>query len=126
MSASRSTQRRQRVGEEIRHRLAAIFARAPFHDPELARARITVTEVRMSADLRHATAYITRLGRSDIGALLPALERATPFLQREVAGGLHLRFAPKLRLLPDAALERASRIEAVLRSAEVARDLAPR
>lgn len=123
MTTERSSQRRLRVAEEIRHRLADIFARAAFRDPELAAAHITVTEVRLSPDLRHATAFVARLGRSDIAALLPALARATPYLQREVAHGLRLRFAPTLVFAADTALDRASRIDAVLRSPAVARDL---
>lgn len=120
----RGAQRRLRVAEEIRHLLADIFLRAPFRDPELAAARITVTEVRLTPDLRHATAFVARLGRSDIAELLPALARATPFLQRAVAEGVRLRRAPTLTFAADATLERVSRIEEVLRSPAVARDLA--
>jgi ribosome-binding factor A len=120
----RGAQRRLRVAEEIRRLLADIFLRAPFRDPELATARITVTEVRLSPDLRQATAFVARLGRPDIAELLPALARATPFLQREVARGIRLRRAPTLTFATDATLERVSRIEEVLRSPAVARDLA--
>jgi ribosome-binding factor A len=112
------------MAEEIRHLLADIFLRAPFHDPELAAARITVTEVRLTPDLRHATAFVARLGRDDIAELLPALARATPFLQRAVAERVRLRRAPTLAFATDATLERVSRIEEVLRSPAVARDLA--
>ncbi|HUA76503.1 MAG TPA: 30S ribosome-binding factor RbfA [Acetobacteraceae bacterium] len=122
-SPASASQRRLRVAEEIRHRLAAIFLRAPFRDPDLAEARLTVTEVRVSPDLRNATAYVARLGRSDIAALMPALTRATPFLQAEIAHGLRLRHAPTLVFAADTTLDQASRIEAVLRSPAVARDL---
>ncbi|HUC16742.1 MAG TPA: 30S ribosome-binding factor RbfA [Acetobacteraceae bacterium] len=121
---SHGSQRRLRVGEEIRHRLAEIFLRAPFRDPDLAAAQLTVTEVRVSPDLRHATAYVARLGRSDIAALMPALTRATPFLQSEVVHGLRLRRAPTLTFAADTTLDQANRIEAVLRLPTVARDLA--
>lgn len=104
--------------------LAELFARAAFRDPELAGAHVTVTEVRVSADLRHATAFVARLGRSDIGALMPALARAAPFLQGEIGRALSLRYTPELVFAADTALETASRIEAVLRSPAVARDLA--
>ncbi|MGC8469839.1 MAG: ribosome-binding factor A, partial [Acetobacteraceae bacterium] len=70
------SQRQLRVGEEIRHVLAGVFARGEFRDPELASAHITVTEVRLSPDLKHATVFLVRLGRSDIDQLLPALKRA--------------------------------------------------
>ncbi len=123
MTPGRPSQRGLRVAEEIRHRLAGLFARAEFRDPELAAAHVTVTEVRISPDLRHATAFVARLGRSDIAALLPALARAAPFLQGEVGRGLSLRHTPTLVFAADTALDQASRIEAVLRSPAVARDL---
>ncbi len=125
MKGRTPSQRQLRVAEAMRHVLAEIFARGAFRDPELAGAQITVTEVRISPDLRHATAFVARLGRSDIGALMPALQRAAPFLQGEVGRALSLRYAPQLAFAADAALEAASRIDAVLRSPAVARDLAP-
>jgi len=103
--------------------LAGLFARREFRDPELAEAEITVTEVRIGPDLRHATAFVARLGRADVDALLPALQRATPFLRAQVAHALRLKFAPELAFQPDHALDRAMQIERVLRSPEVARDL---
>lgn len=124
VAPGRGAQRRLRVAEEIRHLLADIFLRAPFRDPELAAARITVTEVQLAPDLRQATAFVARLGRPDIAELLPALARATPFLQRAVAERVRLRRAPTLTFATDATLERVSRIEEVLRSPAVARDLA--
>jgi ribosome-binding factor A len=114
------------VAEEIRHVLAALFTRHEFHDPELAGAEVTINEVRVSPDLRHATAFVSRLGRSDVDALLPALQRATPFLRAQVAHALRLKFAPELVFQPDHALDRAMQIERLLRSPEVARDLEPR
>jgi len=123
MAKAPPSQRQLRVGEEIRHVLAAFFARRDFRDPELASANLTVTEVRMSSDLRHATVYVARLGRADIGALLPALQRATPYLRGQVGHALRLKFTPELSFEPDLALEQASRIEALLRSPKVARDL---
>ncbi|MBV8097228.1 MAG: 30S ribosome-binding factor RbfA [Acetobacteraceae bacterium] len=117
------SQRQLRVGEEIRHVLAGLFARHDFRDPDLAGAEITVTEVRVGPDLRHAVAYVARLGRSDIDALLPALKRATPFLRAQVAHEVRLKFAPELTFQPDHALDEASKIERLLHSPEVARDL---
>jgi ribosome-binding factor A len=118
------SQRQLRVGEEIRHVLAGLFARAEFRDPDLAEAHITVSEVRVSPDLKHATAYVSRLGRSDIAELLPALKRAAPYLRAQVAHAVRLKFAPDLHFEPDSTLEYASRIDTLLHSPEVARDLA--
>ncbi len=116
-------QRQLRVGEEVRHVLAGVFGRTEFRDPELVDARITVTEVRLSPDLKHATAFVARLGRSDVEALLPALRRVAPFLRGQVAHALRLRVAPELTFQPDAALEYAMHVEALLHRPEVARDL---
>ena len=121
--AAAPSQRQLRVAEEIRHVLAAVFARGEFRDPELAESKITVAEVRIGPDLKHATVFVTRLGRSDIEALLPALQRAAPFLRARVAHALPLRYAPDLSFQADTALEYAMRVDALFRSPEVARDL---
>jgi ribosome-binding factor A len=117
------SQRQLRVAEEIRHVLAGLFERRDFRDPELAGAQITVTEVRIGPDLRHAVAFVARLGRSDVDALLPTLTRAAPFLRGEVARGLRLRRVPELSFQPDHALEYATKIDRLLHAPEVARDL---
>ena len=117
------SQRQLRVAEEIRHVLAGLFERRDFRDPELAAAQITVTEVRMSPDMKHATAFVARLGRSDVDALLPALKRAAPFLRGQVAQAVRLRYAPDLSFQPDNALEYATTIDRLLHAPEVARDL---
>jgi ribosome-binding factor A len=117
------SQRQLRVAEEIRHVLAGLFERRDFRDPELAEAPLTVTEVRCSADLKHAVVFVARLGRSDVDALLPALKRASPFLRGQVAHALRLKFAPDLSFQPDHALEYASKIDRLLHAPEVARDL---
>ena len=119
------TQRQLRVGEEIRHVLAGIFMRREFRDPDLAEADITVSEVRLSPDLKHATAFISRLGRSDVEALLPALKRATPWMRGQVAHALPLRYTPELSFQPDHALEYATKINQLMQRPEVARDLKP-
>ena len=103
--------------------LAGLFERRDFRDPELAEASLTVTEVRMSPDLKHATVFIARLGRSDVDALLPALKRASAFLRGQVAHALRLKFAPDLSFQPDHALDYATRIDRLLHAPEVARDL---
>jgi ribosome-binding factor A len=117
------SQRQLRVAEEIRHVLSDLFARTEFRDPDLAGEQITVTEVRIGPDLKRATAFVARLGRPDVDALLPALRRATPFLRAHVAHALRLKFAPDLSFQPDAALEYATKIERLLHSPEVERDL---
>jgi ribosome-binding factor A len=117
------SQRQLRVAEEIRHVLAGLFERRDFRDPELADAQITVTEVRVGADLKRAIAFVARFGRSDVDALLPALKRATPFLRGQLAHALRLKFAPDLTFQPDTALEYATKIDRLLHRPEVARDL---
>lgn len=117
------SQRQLRVAEEIRHVLAGLFARREFRDPDLAEAQITVNEVRISPDLKHASVFVSRLGRSDIDALLPALRRANPYLRSQVAHGLRLRYAPELTFEPDHALDQAMTIDRLLHLPEVQRDL---
>jgi ribosome-binding factor A len=117
------SQRQLRVAEEIRHVLAGLFERRDFRDPELASAHITVTEVRMTPDLRHATVFVARLGRPDIDALLPALKRASAYLRGQVAHTIRLRSAPDLSFLADEALEYATKIDKLMHQPEVARDL---
>jgi len=118
------TQRQLRVSEEIRHVLSAIFLRGEFRDPEMADARVTVTEVRISPDLKNATAFVARLGRTDIDALLPALKRLAPYLRTQVAHEMRLRIAPAISFQPDTTLDYAMHVDALLRAPEVARDLA--
>ena len=103
--------------------LAGLFERRDFRDPELAEAHVTVTEVRIGPDLKHAVAYVARLGRTDIDTLLPALKRAAPFLRGQVAHALRLKFAPELSFQPDHALDYATKIDRLLHQPEVARDL---
>ncbi len=117
------SQRQLRVAEEIRHVLAGLFERRDFRDPDLASAQITVTEVRMSPDMKHATVFVARLGRSDVEALLPVLKRAAPFLRGQVAHAVQLRYTPELSFQPDHALEYATKIDRLLHAPEVARDL---
>ena len=117
------TQRQLRVAEEIRHVLAGVFARGEIRDPDLADVLITVTEVRISPDLKQATAFVTRLGRSDIGEKLPALRRAAPFLRAQLARALRLRDAPEVHFQADTSLDYAMHINALLHAPEVARDI---
>ncbi len=121
--AKAASQRQLRVAEEIRHVLSGVFTRHDIRDPDLAGETITVTEVRVSPDLKAATAFVARLGRSDIDALLPALKRAAPYLRGQVAHEMRLRVAPTLSFQADTALEYAMHIDQLLHRPEVARDL---
>lgn len=117
------SQRQLRVAEELRHRLAELFTRVDFRDPELAGVHLTVAEVRMSPDLQHATVYVARLGSTEIDALMPALARAAPYLRAEAGRGLRLRNIPELHFQPDHTLDYASKVNDILHSPEVRRDL---
>jgi ribosome-binding factor A len=117
------SQRQLRVGEELRHALAEILLRTEFHDPVLARAHLTLSEVRMSPDLKHALVFITQLGNRDVRPLLPALARVSPFLRAQLAPKLGLRVTPDLKFSADEALDEATRINKLLHRPEVARDL---
>jgi len=121
--AAGPSQRQLRVAEEIRHVLAGVFARHEFRDPELAAAELTVTEVRATPDLKHAHVYVSRLGRSDVDTLLPALKRAAAYLRGQVAHAMRLRYAPDLIFQPDHALDYAMKIDTLMHRPEVARDL---
>jgi len=122
--AKAPTQRQLRVSEEIRHVLSTLFFRGEFRDPDLIDAKITVTEVRISPDLKNATAFVARLGRSDIDALLPALKRAAPYFRVQLAHEMRLRVAPQVSFQPDTTLDYAMHVDSLLRAPEVARDLA--
>lgn len=119
------SQRQLRVAEEVRHALAAIFERGDFRDPDLANARITVTEVRASPDLRHMTAFISGLGKDVPPEQFAALRRAGAFLRGQVAKNVRLKFAPDLHFQPDSALDYAMKIDVLMRQPKVAQDLAP-
>ncbi len=122
-AGTEATQRQLRVAEEIRHVLSAVFLRGEFRDPALAEERVTVTEVRVSPDLKNATAFVARLGRPDVDELLPALKRAAPYLRGEMAKAMRLRVVPQVSFQPDTALEYAMHVDRLLRAPEVARDL---
>ena len=112
-----------KVGERVRHILSELLVRQEVHDDTLTGRSVSVTEVRMSPDLRQATAYIKPLLGKDEEAVLKALRTNTAFLQREVAKRLGLKFAPKLRFRGDESFDEAERIERLLNAPEVARDL---
>jgi ribosome-binding factor A len=121
--AAGPSQRQLRVGEEIRHILADLLLRTEFHDPVLAREHITVSEVRMSPDLKHALVFATVLGHKDIAPLLPALRRVAPYLRAQMGPKLGLRVTPELKFVADAALDEATKINEILHRPDVERDL---
>lgn len=117
------SQRQLRVGEAIRHALVHIVERGHFRDPELQGVSITVTEVRMSPDLRHATAYVLRFGGGDTGQLVKALRRASGYLRGQLAQEVELRYVPELAFEADTSFDHAAALDRLLHSPAVARDL---
>jgi ribosome-binding factor A len=119
------SQRQLRVGEAVRHALADILLHGSAHDPDLEGHIITVPEVRMSPDLKLATIYVMPLGGRDTEIVLAALDRNRKFLRGEVARRVNLKFAPDIRFRVDDRFDEAERIEKLLRTPAVRRDLAP-
>jgi ribosome-binding factor A len=118
-----SSQRQLRVGELIRHAMAEMLTRGDIHDPVIERHLITVPEVRMSPDLRLATIFVIPLGGKDSDAVLAALDANKKYLRGEVARRINLKFAPEIRFRLDERFEEAERIEKLLRTPAVQRDL---
>ena len=122
-STTGGSQRQLRVGELVRHAVSDLLTRGEVHDPVLEGHLITVPEVRMSADLRLATIYVMPLGGKDIDEVIEALERNKRFLRGEIARHVNLKFAPDIRFHVDERFAEAERIEKLLRSPQVQRDL---
>lgn len=112
-----------RVGEQVRHILSDVLMRGDVHDEVLASHSVSVTEVRMSPDLKHATVFVKPLLGADEAAVLKALRTHTAYLQRAVAGRVNLKYAAKLKFVPDGSFEEGGHIDALLRRPDVARDL---
>jgi len=125
-SSAGPSQRQLRVGELIRHALAEMLSRGDIHDPTIEGHMITVPEVRMSPDLRLATVYVMPLGGKDEQEVVAALERNKKFLRGEIAHRVNLKFAPEIRFRADERFGEAERIEKILRTPEVQRDLEPK
>jgi ribosome-binding factor A len=115
-----------RVGELVRHVLADLLARGEVHDPVIQGHLITIPEVRMTADLRLATIYTMPLGGRDAEAVLAALNRNKRFLRGEIARRINLKFAPEIRFAIDQRFDEAERVERLLRTPAVQRDLRKR
>src|SRR4051794_808908 len=111
------------VGELVRHAMSDLLTRGEVHDPVLEGHLVTIPEVRMSADLRLATIYVMPLGGKDIDAVLEALERNKRYLRGEIARHVNLKFAPDIRFHADERFAEAERIEKLLRTPAVQRDL---
>jgi len=117
------SQRQLRVGELVRHALADMLTRGDVHDPVIEKHLITVPEVQMTPDLRLATIYLMPLGGRDTDAVLAAFERNKRFLRGEIAHHVNLKFAPDIRFRIDQRFDEAERIEKLLRTPQVQRDL---
>jgi ribosome-binding factor A len=112
-----------RVGEQVRHALSDLLARGDVHDETLASHLVTITEVRMSPDLRHATVFAKPLLGADEEKVLKAMRTHTAYLQREVARRVNLKYAAKLKFLGDESFDEGSHIDTLLRDPHVAQDL---
>src|SRR5438552_12157307 len=123
-AAPGGSQRQLRVGETVRHAVADILAQGSVHDADLEGHIITVPEVRMSPDLKLATIYVMPLGGRDTDIVIAALERNRKFLRGEVAQRVNLKFAPDIRFRVDDRFDEAERIEKLLRTPAVQKDLA--
>jgi ribosome-binding factor A len=117
------SQRMLRVGELIRHTMSDLLSRAAIKDPVLEGHVITVPDVRMSPDLKLATVYVMPLGGKDIDAVVAALDRHKKFLRSEIAGRINLKFAPEVRFKADQSFDCGTKIDALLNSPQVRRDL---
>ena len=118
-----ASQRQLRVGELIRHALADMLTRGDIHDPVIQSHMITIPEVQMTADLRLATVYVMPLGGRDAKEVIAAFERNKRYLRGEIAHHVNLKFAPDIRFRVDDRFDEAERIEKLLRTPEVQRDL---
>jgi ribosome-binding factor A len=117
------TQRQLRVGEVLRHALAVIFRETDIRDPELVGVSVTVTEVKPSPDMRHATVFVEPLGGQNAQTVITALNRHRGFLRGQLGHSIELKFTPELRFVEDTSFAEAERIAKILHSERVARDL---
>ncbi len=122
-SSAPPSQRQLRIGELIRHKLAEMLVRGDIHDDVIASHVITVPEVRLSPDLKLATAYVVTLGDTDTAAVIEALMRNRRYIRAEVAQAVNLKFAPDIRFRRDETFEEASRIDQLLASSKVRQDI---
>jgi len=122
-NAKAPSQRQLRVGELLRHALAEIVREQEIRDPDLEGVSVTVTEVRASPDMRHATVFVAPLGGKNADVIVEALNRHRAFLRGHLGHAVNLKFTPDLRFVEDTSFAEAERIEGILRSERVRRDL---
>jgi ribosome-binding factor A len=120
------SQRQLRVGELLRHTLVEILRKADIRDPDLEGVSVTVTEVRPSPDMRHAMVFVQPLGGEKVETVIEALNRSRAFLRGQLGHAIALKFTPELRFVEDRSFAEAARIDDLLRSEKVARDLKAR
>src|SRR5437660_9104841 len=120
-----ASQRQLRVGEELRHALAELLRPGELRDPALREANVTVTEVRLSPDLRNATAFVMPLGGDKAEEIMAGLRRSAPYLKGRLARMVDLRHVPNISFAFDNAFDSAARISALLATPAVERDLHP-
>lgn len=123
-SSNTRTQRQLRVGEELRHALSALLARGELRDPHLAGVSLTVTEVRVSPDLKNAAAFVVPLGGGDLDLVVAALNHAAGFLRSQLGRQVELRHTPRLSFQPDHSFDEAAHVNALLHRPRVAQDVA--
>lgn len=112
--AGEPSQRQLRVAEQIRHLLAESLMRGEVHDPRLEGASVTIAEVRVSKDLKHATVFATLLGQPLSAAVHAALDHAAPALAGQLARRMHLKYAPRLHFVADELFDEAARLERLM------------
>jgi ribosome-binding factor A len=117
------SQRQLRVGEMLRHALSQILVRGEIRDPDLEGVSVTVTQVKPSGDMRHATAFVEPLGGKNAKQIVAALNRHKAFLRGEMGHLIELKFTPELRFVEDESFAEAQKIENLLKSERVRRDL---
>ena len=117
------SQRQLRVGEELRHALARVLERGHIREPDLTGVAVTVTEIRVSPDLRNATAFVMPLGGGAVERVVAALNRAAPFIRRQVAKSVKLKYMPGFNFIADKSFDAAGRINDLLSDPTIARDL---
>jgi ribosome-binding factor A len=122
-SSPAGSQRQLRVGELVRHALAEMLTRGDVHDPVIEKHMITIPEVRVTTDLRLATIYVMPMGGRDAEEVVAAFERHKKYLRGEIAHRINLKFAPDIRFRVDDRFAEAERIDKLLRSPDVKRDL---
>ncbi|HEY7977791.1 MAG TPA: 30S ribosome-binding factor RbfA [Rhizomicrobium sp.] len=118
------SQRQLRVGEMLRHALSQILTRGDIRDPDLEGVSVTITQVKPSGDMRHATVFCEPLGGQNADRIIKALNRHKAFIRGEMGHMIELKFTPELRFVEDDSFAEAERIENLLKSERVARDLA--